>query len=799
MATFPATGNARTSVNPSSGRNPSFVRSPLPPVSNRYYQPIPQPKPQPAATNKYNVPKKALSQNLERNTARLKGRELSQQRLLRKSIPSVPPTSLAPLPSPQSIPSNSPPPSLSNVPRSNGAPLARSVSIPGSQSLGRLVKSIKGFRPGPGGVSAIAELAGEAYYKARGWPVPKSQQQSAEELIRDIGSGELSRQSSESLSNTREGLRNFSRNVKNELFDLFDQLADPFKKKPRTDPKNDDTRSKPERFTYQWQGVKFWSPNNRRLVQIACPNGQYSLGELKDGFGALNYASAPGSSSEIYQSITWENLIAGSDGSYRTQSAEVTCDPATIEPDPTYIPPSYQLPVLTRPDGTTPDISDYPPIFTQDDFAPQRQQNDDQAREDEADRQAAPDQNQQRQAASDRQTDPQPDPWESPTVDPTNSESPQPQPQPYPYPLDETEQSTAPDGFPDTSLGDRLREKVERIQERLQESFPAPERNPQPEVTINGEPINQRSPLPSPNLTPRPDPNPQPEVTINGEPQPRPGDPQPDTRQRRSTETKAPTQNRTDTSTGTTPKTEPTPKPTEPTPDRCKDPCIQGLHDKADKKNPVSITVKVFKSCSKPVPEGQTVNPRDVETEDRTIKVPGDEVEAYKLLYARLLTLEAQQCGDVKATATVPEWWQLRRGANVPQLVILFAEVFPSGKLGESRWSLSIPHYNRPKGARPSIADYKKGNWFGSLKLTDGSKLGINAFSSIECKKILNRLKIHIPVEFRTIKGKAIKPRIVEDPNANFKECKVTPIRADYYPLGQANMQPDWTIDLRKK
>ena len=69
----------------------------------------------------------------------------------------------------------------------------------------------------------------------------------------------------------------------------------------------------------------------------------------------------------------------------------------------------------------------------------------------------------------------------------------------------------------------------------------------------------------------------------------------------------------------------------------------------------------------------------------------------------------------------------------------------------------------------------------------------------LNANAVLNRLKIHIPVKYRTKKGKAIKPRIVEDPTADLKECKVTPVRADYYSKGQANMRPDWSINLRSK
>ena len=211
----------------------------------------------------------------------------------------------------------------------------------------------------------------------------------------------------------------------------------------------------------------------------------------------------------------------------------------------------------------------------------------------------------------------------------------------------------------------------------------------------------------------------------------------------------------------------------------------------------VEIKVKIFKACSKTGTDGTTKN--EIDFEEKSIKVPNSEKDAYQLLYSRIFALESAQCGDNQAIASVPEGWQARRGSDIPQLAILFAEVFASGKLGKSRWTLCIPHYNRAKGAKPAIPTYNKGNWFGSLKLTDGSKLGVNAATSSECKRVLNRLKIHIPIEFRTKKGKAIKPRIVEDPTADLKECKVTPVRADFYSKDQSNMTPDWSIDLRKR
>lgn len=236
---------------------------------------------------------------------------------------------------------------------------------------------------------------------------------------------------------------------------------------------------------------------------------------------------------------------------------------------------------------------------------------------------------------------------------------------------------------------------------------------------------------------------------------------------------------------------QPQPQPEAPR-NTCDDPCIQGLSDKLDQQSLTAIEVNVFDKCD--------VDKDEPVFKKQSFKVPASLSITLKAMLNNLAQLQGNECkGGREAIASVPEWWQARRGSDIPQLAILFAEQFSSGKLGGSRWTLCIPHYNRPKGAKPAIPTYNKGNWFGTLKLTDGSKLGVNAASSSECKRVLNRLKIHIPVEFRTSKGKAIKPRIVEDPTADFKQCKVTPVRADYYSKGQTNMTPDWSINLRKK
>ncbi len=353
----------------------------------------------------------------------------------------------------------------------------------------------------------------------------------------------------------------------------------------------------------------------------------------------------------------------------------------------------------------------------------------------------------------------------------------------------------------------------------LSQPQPEPQQQNTPAPTRQANPFPDTPGIPSPTRAPAPTQNPTGSPT--NAPAPAPLNPTPSTPGQKSPESaplKAPDINpsptTTTTPTTTTPTTTPeptttldpntkqfqppetpTPTPT-PTPENCSDPCVQKLHDKADANKPTPITVKVFKGCHpKPTEEtGKAI------FEDKTLSVPKLEADSYKLLYARIAQLEALQCEKPEqAIAAVPEWWQIRPEHQRPQLVILFAEVLSSGKLTNSRWGLAIPHYNRPKSFRPNIPNYEKGSWQGILVLKDNSKIIVNAKTRSECSRVLNALKINVPVEYRTVNGKAAKAKIGERLNADLRECRVTAIRADFFSTGQRNMTPDWSIDLRKK
>ena len=109
--------------------------------------------------------------------------------------------------------------------------------------------------------------------------------------------------------------------------------------------------------------------------------------------------------------------------------------------------------------------------------------NNDQAKQDEQQRQAAPDPEQQRQKANQADRTIDPTPWDTPIVTPS----------PYPYPLDAPGETTAPDATPT----DRERDSSQRLKDAIEQISPSPQnQEPRTEVTINGEPVTTRTPFP---------------------------------------------------------------------------------------------------------------------------------------------------------------------------------------------------------------------------------------------------------------------------------------------------------------
>ncbi|WP_016951246.1 hypothetical protein [Anabaena sp. PCC 7108] len=127
-------------------------------------------------------------------------------------------------------------------------------------------------------------------------------------------------------------------------------------------------------------------------------------------------------------------------------------------------------------------------------------------------------------------------------------------------------------------------------------------------------------------------------------------------------------------------------------------------------------------------------------------------------------------------------------------LVIQYAELLENGKLGSSRWILTIPHYNKPKEFKLKMPDYSKGDYEAIKELNDNSKIIVNAASETECIKVINACLQHVPEKYTL----GSKPPKVGKREKVYKKCKVTAVRSHFFLTGQKDLIPTWSKSLRE-
>ncbi len=146
----------------------------------------------------------------------------------------------------------------------------------------------------------------------------------------------------------------------------------------------------------------------------------------------------------------------------------------------------------------------------------------------------------------------------------------------------------------------------------------------------------------------------------------------------------------------------------------------------------------------------------------------------------------------------IPEYFPMRIGSERPQLVVVFKPKSNKYPKQDSRWSLSIPHFDFNQGnisnQLKKIPDYEKGKHQGTYTLKDNSKIIVYAKSGNEARKTIKKI-----VTSNLIKSKYIVDRTkidddikVGEARGTYKEVLVTPTYAKYFSTGQKNLQPDW-------
>ena len=228
--------------------------------------------------------------------------------------------------------------------------------------------------------------------------------------------------------------------------------------------------------------------------------------------------------------------------------------------------------------------------------------------------------------------------------------------------------------------------------------------------------------------------------------------------------------------------------PNNPKRDPCGDPCIDTALSRTE---PVVIQVKQFVSCTRAVfgiPAPYNTIP---------VTVPRLFAPAFQLVLDNQAELLKQiSCNPPEPSiAAIPDWWQIRLGANRPQLLVLYARKFNDGTWDKPKYVLSVPHWKKSKletvfGDFPA---YDKGDFQGTRVLPDNSKLIVNAVSSDEARRVITKLSAGIPssmIEFA-------QTSIADRRGAPLRKITVYPRIVRYFASGQKDLAPTWSIDFR--
>lgn len=116
----------------------------------------------------------------------------------------------------------------------------------------------------------------------------------------------------------------------------------------------------------------------------------------------------------------------------------------------------------------------------------------------------------------------------------------------------------------------------------------------------------------------------------------------------------------------------------------------------------------------------------------------------------------------------------------------MFRDANPKSKSGN--YVVNIPHHNGTKNI--NISSYDKGDYWARWTLKDNSQLIVNAKTENEAIRVIKKLEKYVDKRFQTPE----KPWLVTGRVAKgtYKQFKAVPIRADWYPEGKEDHQPQW-------
>lgn len=160
--------------------------------------------------------------------------------------------------------------------------------------------------------------------------------------------------------------------------------------------------------------------------------------------------------------------------------------------------------------------------------------------------------------------------------------------------------------------------------------------------------------------------------------------------------------------------------------------------------------------------------------------------ELMKILNDNQVSIFETSC-EQGGVLAAPDWWQVRLGANVPQVVCTFRKGATS-----TYHSLAIPHpatTDKPTGAL--LPAYTKGNWQGMITCKDNSKFIINCESKREAERMCS-----IAAQLIDSNYLELPPRIYvgQRKGQGVSVDPMNPATILYYETGQQNYVPNWRV-----
>jgi hypothetical protein len=206
----------------------------------------------------------------------------------------------------------------------------------------------------------------------------------------------------------------------------------------------------------------------------------------------------------------------------------------------------------------------------------------------------------------------------------------------------------------------------------------------------------------------------------------------------------------------------------------CSEACIQEILDKIRRLENVLLAQTTLLLCGPQSPPQSRVSGTRIEAIAKAIEVLGKE-----------------QCQNYPAL--IPDHWQVRLGANRPQLVISFQKLDDATR----QWQVAIPHYKFGPNDRPAIPQWTRGNHYALIYLKDNSKIHLHGKDKAELERIVPAFAALVKDE-----QKITPPKVTYGERRGDRpvlQVKVKPAIAKFFDQGQANLKPLWTIDFRER